>query len=130
NVSVGYTTVDSTSVSATIPSGATTGNVMVTTGGQNSNGVLLMVTSGSSPANCSQLLPYSYRRAITIDHTKIPNTDQISFPLLVSGTYSYLATVANGGGVQSANGYDIIFTSDAAGLVKLDHEIESYNPTT
>jgi hypothetical protein len=32
--------------------------------------------------------------------------------------------------VQSANGYDIIFTSDAAGAVKLDHEIESYNPST
>ncbi len=129
-VSVGYSTVDATSISVTVPSGATTGNVVVTTGGQSSNGVLFMVTSGTSPANCSQLLPYSYRRAVTIDHTKIANTDQVNFPILISGTYSFLATVAHGGGVQSANGYDIIFTSDAAGLNKLDHEIESYNPAT
>src|SRR6266481_995214 len=73
---------------------------------------------------------YSYRRAITIDHTKVANTDQSNFPVLVSGTYSYLATVANGGKVQNSNGYDIIFTSDAAGSTKLDHEIESYNAST
>jgi len=73
---------------------------------------------------------YSYRRAITIDHTKIPNTDQTNFPVLISGTYSYLATVANGGKVQNANGFDIIFTSDVAGNTKLDHEIESYSPAT
>ena len=25
---------------------------------------------------------YAYRRAITIDHTKVPNTDQLNFPVL------------------------------------------------
>jgi hypothetical protein len=103
---------------------------VVTTGGQGSNGVLLLVTNGSSSAACSQSLPYNFRRAITVDHTRIPNTDQSNFPLLISGTYSYLATVAHGGNVQNANGYDIIFTSDVAGLNRLDHEIESYNPVT
>jgi YD repeat-containing protein len=73
---------------------------------------------------------YSYTRAITIDHTKVPNTDQTDFPVLVSGTYSYLATVAHGGKVQNANGYDIIFTSDSHAANKLDHEIESYDATT
>jgi YD repeat-containing protein len=73
---------------------------------------------------------YGSRRAITISHTQVANTDQSNFPALISGTYSYLATVANGGEVQNANGYDIIFTSDAAGSTKLDHEIESYNPTS
>ena len=73
---------------------------------------------------------YSYRRSITIDHTKVANTDQGNFPISVVGTYSYLATVANGGKVQNSNGYDIIFTSDVAGANKLDHEIESYNATT
>jgi hypothetical protein len=73
---------------------------------------------------------YSYNRSISISHTQVPNADQADFPVLISGTYSYLATVANGGEVQNANGYDIIFTSDAAGTIKLDHEIESYNPTT
>jgi hypothetical protein len=74
--------------------------------------------------------PYNFSRVITIDHTKIPNTDQSNFPVLISGAYSYLATVANGGKVQSANGFDIIFTSDAAGANKLDHEIDSYNGNT
>src|ERR1700675_753921 len=70
----------------------------------------------------------SYGRAITIDHTKVPNTDQVNFPVLVSGTYSDLATATNGGSVTSANGYDIIFTSDANGTNKLAFEQQNYNP--
>lgn len=73
---------------------------------------------------------YFYSRVITIDHTKVPNTDQTNFPILVSGTYAYLKTDANGGMVRNANGYDIIFTSDAKGQTKLDHEIETYSATT
>ncbi len=73
---------------------------------------------------------YAYRRAITIDHTKVSNTDQSNFPVLISGTYSYLATIANGGNVTSASGYDIIFTSDAGGTTTLAYERESYSPTT
>src|SRR6185437_4627639 len=59
-----------------------------------------------------------------------PNTDQTDFPVLISGNYSFLATTAHGGKVQNANGYDIIFTSDAAGTTPLDFEIDSYNATT
>ena len=86
---------------------------------------------GATPA-AAQYWPsgYSYRSTITIDHTKVPNTDQTNFPVLVSGTFSDLATVANGGKVTSANGYDIIFTSDANGLNQLPFEQESYNPST
>lgn len=73
---------------------------------------------------------HAYRRAITIDHTKVPNSDQSNFPMLISGTYSYLATIANGGDVTSTNGYDIIFTSDAAGTTALAFERESYSATT
>src|SRR5260370_5704363 len=73
---------------------------------------------------------YSYERTITIDHTKVPNTDQASFPVLISGTYSYLATVANGGRVRNANGFDIILAREQSGTVRLDHEIESYDPST
>lgn len=50
--------------------------------------------------------------------------------MLFNSTDALLATVANGGHVQNANGYDIIFTSDSAGANKLNHEIESYNPAT
>src|SRR6266513_320286 len=70
------------------------------------------------------------RRAITIDHTKVPNTDQASFPVLISGIYSYVATIANGGNVMNANGYDILFASDANGVNPLPFEQESYNPST
>ncbi len=69
---------------------------------------------------------YSYARALTVDHTKVPNTDQSYFPVLVSGTYSYLATIANGGKVQNANGYDIGFFSDSACSTKLNWETELY----
>ncbi|MGO8758759.1 MAG: DUF2341 domain-containing protein, partial [Terracidiphilus sp.] len=73
---------------------------------------------------------YSYERAIIIDHTKVPNTDQVSFPFLFSTTDSLLATTANGGHVQNANGYDFIFTSDPAGQNRLPYEMEEYNPLT
>jgi YD repeat-containing protein len=73
---------------------------------------------------------YAYRRTITIDHTKVPNTDQSNFPLLISGTYSYLATAPNAGNVQNANGYDVIFTSDDGCATKLDHEVQTYSATT
>ncbi|HEY6350972.1 MAG TPA: DUF2341 domain-containing protein, partial [Candidatus Angelobacter sp.] len=73
---------------------------------------------------------FSYHRPITISHTQVPNSDQTNFPVLISGVYSYLATVGNGGKVQSANGYDIVFTADAEGMVKLDHEVETYDPAT
>jgi hypothetical protein len=88
-------------------------------------GVLINVTSVGGGTN-----GYTYRRSITIDPTKVPNTDRSNFPLLISGTYSYLATVANGGTVQNSNGYDVIFTSDSGCVTKLDHEVETYKATT
>ncbi len=72
----------------------------------------------------------TFSRAITIDHTKVSTvsgTTLSSFPMLFSGTYSYLATQASGGYVANANGYDITFTSDAAGVNLLPFERESYN---
>jgi hypothetical protein len=72
--------------------------------------VSLLVTQQQCASN-----GYSYQRAITIDHTKVPNTDQVNFPFLFNTTDPLLATTANGGHVTSPNGYDIIFTSDPAG---------------
>jgi len=97
-------------------------------------GASQMRNSNESPSLLSVAEPqapgYDYRRAITIDHTKVPSTDQSNFPVLISGTYSYLATTANGGNVQNANGYDVIFSSDSGCSTKLDHEVETYNSTT
>jgi RHS repeat-associated protein len=82
-----------------------------------------------SPQQCASS-GYSYQRVIVIDHTKVPNTDQANFPFLFNTTDPSLATVANGGHVSSSSGYDMIFSTDPAGLTKLDHELEQYNPVT
>src|SRR6185437_6267836 len=44
--------------------------------------------------------------------------------------FAWLASVANGGNVQSNAGYDIVFTADAAGNQKLNWEIEKYDPAS
>ncbi len=79
---------------------------------------------------------YNYSRAITIDHTKVPNTDQTNFPVLVSGTYNGsggiadLRSTGNGGKAQSSSGYDINFytSSNCTGL--MSWEVESYSAST
>jgi hypothetical protein len=84
---------------------------------------------------------YSFSRTITIDHTKVPNTNQSNFPVLISGTYSYLATVANGGKVQNTTTQtgggasitvpaDLAYTSDSGCTTKLNWEFETYSATT
>lgn len=71
-----------------------------------------------------------FRQPVIITRTKVPNTDQVNFPVLFSITARDLAHVSYGGGVENVNGWDIIFASDPLGLNKLDHEIESYDKTT
>jgi prepilin-type N-terminal cleavage/methylation domain-containing protein len=74
-----------------------------------------------------------YARSITINASYVSTvnkTNLTNFPVLFSGTYSYLATQANGGNATNANGYDITFTSDPAGKNLLPFERESYNATT
>ncbi|MGA8043472.1 MAG: DUF2341 domain-containing protein, partial [Terracidiphilus sp.] len=73
---------------------------------------------------------YAYGREIVIDHSKVPNTDQVNFPFMFSATDPTLATAANGGHVSSATGNDILFSLDPNGASKLDFEIEQYNPAT
>jgi hypothetical protein len=102
----------------------------VNTSGQsgNSNQASATPSAGSSWSN-----GYTTMRSITINYTQVPNTDQTNFPVLISlaaNTYGDLKTVANGGSVTNANGYDIIFTSDAGGTQPLAYERESYSGTT
>jgi hypothetical protein len=73
---------------------------------------------------------FSNFKTITIDHTKVPNTDQSNFPVLVQGTYSYLAGVAYGGSVQDSNGHDIMFSSDSGGVNRLVFERVVYETAT
>lgn len=85
--------------------------------------------ASSTAANCTDygnIIPITINSSYvsTVNHTNLTN-----FPFLFSGTYSYLATTANGGYVQNANGYDIVFTSDSAGKKLLPFERESYSPS-
>jgi hypothetical protein len=74
---------------------------------------------------------YTYRRNITIDNTKVSGSaDLTNYPVLINGTYTYLKTTANGGKVESASGYDIIFTSDEAGSTILDFERVNWGAST
>src|SRR5258706_14400600 len=75
-------------------------------------------------------MSYTFRNSITIDHTKCGSSDSTNFPMLFSGTYTYLKTVGNGGNVTNVNGYDIIFTSDIAGTTLLDFELVNYSAST
>ena len=70
---------------------------------------------------------FGFSRIITVDHTKVPNTDQTNFPVPVAGTYSWLKKVADGGRLQSASGFDVIFTA-LDGTV-LDYETEYWDTT-
>ncbi|MCA9378871.1 DUF2341 domain-containing protein, partial [Candidatus Dojkabacteria bacterium] len=92
---------------------------------------LLNLTGRVAPVSAAFSNGYSYRRTVTIDYTKVSGTSNLTnFPVLINGTYSYLATTGNGGKVENSSGFDIIFTSDSAGTTKLDHEIEKYVATT
>lgn len=58
--------------------------------------------------------PYGYQRSITVNSAQVTGT-LTDFPMLVTGSSfgTSLKTVANGGRVQNANGYDVIFVNGA-----------------
>lgn len=90
-------------------------------------GVLDNVDIYSSPDDARLPIWYnsswSYRKKITIDHTKVAG-NLTDFPVLINLTSdSDLASYA------LDNGYDILFTS-ASGSSKLNHEIESFDGDT
>ena len=63
---------------------------------------------------------WSYRKAITIDHTRVSGSAALTnFPALISVTDTDLAA-----GAQSS-GHDILFTA-SDGTSKLNHEVETY----
>ena len=90
-----------------------------------------MQTALDSPAS-----GYTYYASITIDHTKVPNTDQTNFPMLFSGTYAGasgapdLRVTGSGGAVTSSSGYDIIFATSNTCGTPLAFEQETYTAAT
>lgn len=91
------------------------------------------------------LAAFAFKRSITVDRTKVPNTDQTNYPLMFCangaastncdstlGTLSApdLKVTGSGGQVTNSNGYDIVFTSDGACASLLDWEVEIYTGST
>jgi hypothetical protein len=90
------------------------------------NGFALMVDT-ATPAGMTS---GAYCVPVTINHAKVPNTDQSNYPLLVRGTYPWMATVANGGFGANANGYDIRWFSDSTCLSTLNFQRIFWSATT
>lgn len=82
-----------------------------------------------TPAYGQQVTNYNWESTVLVDHTQVMDTvDLVDFPLLVSVINNDLKTIAHGGYVESNHGYDIIFCGEND--AQLDHQIESYDPTT
>jgi len=95
------------------------------------SGVVLLVLSRiftSAEAQFSN--GYSFRREVDFVDAQVSGGPHTNFPVVIDSTLLYLRTTANGGKVENANGYDIIFTSDQAGATQLAHEIEQYDAVT
>lgn len=108
---------------------ATTINTAQTTTITATDGTVPGVASASfSVSGASCTIPpwynsaWQYRKAITIDHTKVAGNLN-GFPVLVSITDPDLKASAQ------ASGNDILFT-DSSGTTKLAHEVEQYNSAT
>lgn len=73
----------------------------------------------------------SHFRLISVPSSSVSGGSDLSdFPMTFQGTYSYLATVANGGKVQNSSGYDILYALDSLGVTLCKWENEIYDPTT
>ena len=82
-------------------------------------GLLPSIANAQSWYNTSWL----YRKAITIDHTRVGTGPHTNYPVLISRADTDLQARAQ------TDADDILFTS-ADGTTKLDHEVESYTSGT
>jgi hypothetical protein len=73
---------------------------------------------------------FTGRYTFTIDHTQCGSADSTNFPVTVRETRSPLKTIANGGTLTNAFGFDMVFCSDAGLTTPLDFELESWDAAT
>ena len=100
-----------TSISAVIPAGATTGNVVVTVSGVASNGVLVTITTSSLPA-VTQVQPANGATSVPINGRVIVRFAQaVQASAIVPGTLtvSQGATSISGNVTQSNDGLSLTF---------------------
>ncbi len=84
----------------------------------------VLMTAGNNAAAAGS---NGFYRTLTLDQ---PASDLTDFPVLFSGTFTYLKTIANSGKVNNANGYDIVFYSDVTLTTKLKFERTFWDATT
>lgn len=126
---------DSVALSAPSPSSPVYCRVAGATGAGSYSGNIVFTSPGAATVN----VPYTatvasggtaHFRTITIDHNQVPNTDQANFPVTIFGTLTYMKSTGNGGAVVNANAFDVVLTSDAAGLNVLPYERVVHNLST
>jgi hypothetical protein len=94
-----------------------TWNVNVTNGVEQTYKTFSFTTAPSQNITVSN---WSFRRTITLDHTKVVGSLS-NYPVLIDATI--------GSGRAQSDAHDIYFTS-SDGSTKLNHEIESFDPAT
>lgn len=72
---------------------------------------------------------FGYYSPVSINSGQVPST-QTDFPVLVSVTDARFKTVANGGHVQNASGFDVRPVSDTVLTTITGYELERYNAST
>lgn len=73
-------------------------------------------------------MPFTHYSPVTVNSGQVPST-QTNFPMLVSYTDNRLKTIANGGKVANASGYDIRPYSNSGLTSALTYELEFYDGT-
>ena len=71
-----------------------------------------------------------FKRLVSIDPTKVGSTDSSNFPVEFSVIDPIFKSIANGGHVASASGFDMRPYLDFALTIPLDFELERYVATT
>lgn len=109
--------------------------------------LLLLLVSSEVFGACATTWANGYSKCveITLDHTKVANTDQTNFPNLAcfngatgancdaalgTLTLAALKLVGSGGSATSSSCFDCIFTSDNAGTTKLKWDTDVYVGTS
>ena len=93
-------------------------------GGEATATVAVTVTAPPSPT--TYLNGYLHRRTIVVPAASVAGGPHGNFPILIQESGAWLKSVANGGKVESAQGFDLRFELEGGG--RLDHELESYDP--
>jgi hypothetical protein len=70
----------------------------------------------------------------TIDHTQVGGSDLADFPVVVTGTFPELRTVANGGRINNLGTFgdpaDFVVSPNPDGSGKYDFQVREYDPAT